>query len=250
MCELLVEKRSPSLWVSSGARPVVERTGLYRLLTDLVSTWINLQSPTQVAVAPEALDPGVAHLPQEIDPLDCFGSVVALAGEPCPGCASSTLLSLGVRGGGQVLSYVHADSEGSRLMPYHLAERVVEVPDEGRARPVGIVLGSVTGELGVPDHVARLLWAGQDGRPVGWTRVRRDPAGACHPALLQPSRGWFVFDRSIELSLSHRLLWLDPEDSRDCELLLCDLREGYDAAVVRRLHSFEAEALHDLELIP
>jgi hypothetical protein len=245
-CDPGFEKPAAGRWVSTGAEPLFEPTGLNRLLTDLASTWINLELPTLAVVAPEGFGGGVAHLPAEVPPLDFFGSSVALAGAPCPGCATRHLLSIGVRGGGHVITYIHAGVDTSPLIPYHLSERPLGVPDEGRARPLGIVLGSVPGEIGTPDLLARMLWTGEDGRPVGWSGIRRDPDD---PALLDPSRGWFWFDRSVDLSASHRLLWLDPEESRQCELLACDLTEG-QATLVRRLHSLEAEALRDLELIP
>ena len=216
------------------ARPRLEPTGLVRIVPDLVSVWFNLESPGRAVVAGDRGAPGLVELPPDFDPVDCFGPALAAAEGPCPECGSPDLLLLGLRGGGRLSLRVRRDRDAAAEIPYHLAVELPEPPELGLARPLGLVLGGVQGRLGVPIEVARVLWAGEDGRPVGWSRLPRAlPAG---PVPFEPGRG-----------LGGGLRWLRLGDER--ELLGPSLAADFEALAVLRLQRAEGAALELLERI-
>jgi hypothetical protein len=247
-CDLTVERRSATVWSTPRTEPVREASRLYRLLPVLVSVWISVDGHDSAVVAGERSRKGVAGLPAEVDPFAFFGPVLLAAADPCPGCGSGELLALGIRGGSRVFSRLHRGLDAARLIPYHLAAEIGGVPNRGLARPAGLVLGTLEGELGVPVQVERMLWAGEDGRPLGWSRITTEMGGGRHHALLDPANAWFGFDRPPGAEPWQRWLTIDAED-RDRELLRTRLHDDYDAIVVRRLHVAEGKALRDLELI-
>lgn len=239
---------APGVWTTPGAQPVREATGLHRLLPVLVSVWIDLDRRGRAVVAGERFRTGVAGRPDGVDAFSLFGPVLLAASGPCSGCGSSSLLALGVRGGERVFSYVHHGQDTARLVPFHLALEIGGVPDAGLARPAGLVLGAVAGELGVPVQVERMLWAGEDGRPIGWSRIPTEVGGGRHHALRESAGRFFAFDRSGALTERQRWLWLDS-DQHDRELLRSRLDPDYDGIAVQRLHAAEGQTLRDLELI-
>ena len=216
------------------ARPPAEPAGVGRIVPELVSVWFNLESPGRAVVAGDTGAPAVVQLPPGFSPLHCFGPALALAEKPCPECDGPELLLLGVRGGSRLGLRLRRGGDAAAEIPYHLAVELPEPPQRGLARPLGLVLGAVPGRLGVPVEVARLLWAGEDGLPLGWSRVPRALPDTSAP--FEPDPG-----------LGGGLRWLRIGSDR--ELLSASLAADFEALAVLRLQRAEGRALELLERI-
>ena len=149
--------------------PALDGMGLRRIACAL-PTWLWRRGEHRLLVCGAGVEPGVASLPEDVDPLDLGGCCVVEAERPAACCGSRLLLSAAHRGE-SLLLVLHTGEDPLAFLSHRVSERFPELPEQGRLLLLCVVAGAVEGEAGTPRLRRLLLWGDEAGRPCAWGPV-------------------------------------------------------------------------------